>query len=171
MANEGALSSQERVELVRGVVRQIGPKSRAHVIAATTVFTLLSSRLRGRASVFKGDPLVLEPMGSELAPDIVVCSNPDIQAYGTPEAHPLLVVEVADSSLRYDLGEKAELYAGADLREYWVLNLWNERLEVFRTPRSGHYRVHQRLERGARVCPKAWPDLELDVASMLPRKD
>jgi Putative restriction endonuclease len=75
-------------------------------------------------------------------------SNPDRSAYGTSQTKPLLVIEVADSSLEYDLGEKSALYAAAEVPEY------------FRAPWKGSYR--------ARIAPTAWPDLELDVSSLFP---
>lgn len=78
-------------------------------------------------------PLNLTPV-SQPEPDIAVVKG---SARDYAVAHPttaLLVVEVAESTLAFDRGEKASLYAGAGISEYWVLNLVARRLEVSRDP-------------------------------------
>ena len=158
MAETGILSPVERVELVRGVVRTVSPRNRCHVIATRRVFNFFLERLEGRASVYKEDPLVLKELDSEPEPDLLVCSNPDFDAYGTEATTPLLVIEVSDSSLRGDLGDKASLYAEAQIAEYWVLNLVDRVLVVLREPRDGRYLLRSTLEPGAFVSPISWPD-------------
>lgn len=168
MAETGVLSPEEGVELIRGVVREVSPKNRSHVIATRRVFNILVRSLEGRASVYKEDPLVLNQLDSEPEPDVLVCSNPDFEAYGTELTTPLLVVEVAESTLPGDLGDKATLYAEAGIPEYWVLNLVDRVLVVFREPREGSYRLRSTSQPGARVTPMSWPDVEVDVASLFP---
>lgn len=168
MAETGILSPVERVELVRGAVLKVSPRNRRHVIATRRVFNFFLERLEGRASVYKEDPLVLKELDSEPEPDVLVCSNPDFEAYGTEATKPLLVVEVAESSLRDDLGDKAALYAEAGIPEYWVVNLVDRVLVVFREPGDVRYQTRSTLEPGARVAPGSWPDLELDIASLFP---
>jgi len=169
MAEAGILSPDERVELVRGVIRKMSPKNRAHVLAASLAFDLFREALRGKASVYKEDPLRAEGIDSEPEPDVMVCSNPDMAAYGTARTKSLLVIEVADSSLEYDIGEKAALYAQAGVPEYWVVNLVERLLEVFREPENRSYQGRSSLELGSRVTPEAWPDLEVEVASLFPK--
>jgi Uma2 family endonuclease len=168
MADTGILARGERVELIRGIVRSMSPKNRAHVVAATLVYDLLRDGLRGRAAVYNEAPLTAEHIDSEPEPDVMVCSNPDRAAYGTPLTRPLLVVEVAESSLEIDLGEKVTLYAEAGVPEYWVLNLAERVLVVFREPLGGSYRVRLSLEEKARLTPVAWPDLAFDVSALFP---
>lgn len=168
MVETGILSSNERVELIRGAVREMSPKSRAHVLATRRMVNFLVKALEGRASVYKADPLVLAELDSEPEPDVLVCSNPDFEAYGTEATTPLLVVEVSDSSLRDDLGDKASLYAEAQIAEYWVVNLVDRVLVVFREPRRGSYRLRSTLEPDAFVSPISWPDLKVEVASLFP---
>lgn len=170
LAEAGILAPDERVELLFGTVHRTSPKSRAHVIAVNRVFDLLREGLRGRASVYKEDPLRVEALDSEPEPDVMVCENLDVEDFGTEAMKPLLVVEVADASLRRDLGEKRALYARAGVPEYWVLDLKARRLEVFRGLEDGAYRTHLSLEEkdDARVAPKRWPELSLLVSSLLP---
>jgi Uma2 family endonuclease len=168
MAETGILGPDERVELVRGVILKKARKSRGHVIATSLVSKLLDEALRGRASVYQGAPIVLVNMDSEPEPDVLVCSNPDELAYGSSRTKPLLVIEVAESSLEYDLGEKAALYAEAGVPEYWVVNLVERVLVVHRDPYDGSYRARRTLEENSRITPASWPELAFDVSLFLP---
>jgi Uma2 family endonuclease len=168
MAETGILGPDERVELVRGVIRRMSPKNRAHVIASDLICDLLKEALRGRASVYQEAPHVAEEIDSEPEPDVMVCSNPDRTAYGTTRTKALLLIEVAESSLEYDRGEKASLYAEAGVPEYWVLNLVDREIEVFRDPAEGRYRQHFRATASDRVSPEPWPDVEIEVSSLFP---
>ncbi len=98
----------------------------------------------------------------------MVCSNPDPRAYGTARTRPLLIVEIADSSVEYDLREKASLYATARIPEYWVVNSVDRVLEVFREPAHGVYERRLRLRPSERVSPEAWPAKDLEVSLLLP---
>jgi Uma2 family endonuclease len=168
MAETGILGPDERVELVRGVIRRMSPKNRGHVIATDLICDLLKDALKGRASVYQEAPHVAEEIDSEPEPDVMVCSNPDRRAYGTNRTKSLLLIEVAESSLEYDRGEKAVLYAEAGVPEYWVLNLVDRELEVFRDPGEGHYRSHFRARGADRVSPQPWPDVEIEVSAVFP---
>lgn len=168
MTETGILGPDERVELVRGIIMTKARKSRAHVIATALIRDLLSEALRGRASVYQGAPLIAVEIDSEPEPDMLICSNPDEWAYGTPRTKPLLVLEVADSSLDYDLEEKAALYADAGVPEYWVVNLVESLLVVFRVPERGSYQVRLALDERSHVTLQAWPELAFEVSSFLP---
>jgi Uma2 family endonuclease len=78
----------------------------------------------------------------------------------------LLLIEVSDSTLTYDLGEKAELYAAARIADYWVVNIPHWRVEVFRRSRGGRYRDHTIAELYDKVSPLAFPKLKLSVEQL-----
>jgi Uma2 family endonuclease len=80
----------------------------------------------------------------------------------------LLLVEVAESSLAYDQSTKASLYAAAGILEMWVVNLPTGVLEMYRDPGPLGYQDRQTHQRGQRVIPLAFPDLEIAVADLLP---
>jgi Uma2 family endonuclease len=112
-------------------------------------------------------PIVIDPDG-EPEPDLAVVVG-DPRAY--VEAHPrsaALVVEVAGSSLAYDRGEKARLYARADLPEYWIVNLADGLVEVHREPAPSGYGRVTRLSREAEVGPLAVPHASIKIADLLP---
>ena len=77
---------------------------------------------------------------NEPVPDLIVLGQDESQFTSNPRAQDLLlVVEIADTSLNFDLTVKAALYARAGVSEYWVLDVSGRRLLVHRNPRSGTY--------------------------------
>jgi Uma2 family endonuclease len=168
MAEAGILGPDERVELIRGVIREMSPKRRKHVVGGSKLLALFFKAFEGRASVYPEAPLEFRNLDSEPQPDVVVCSNLDIESWGTSDAKPLLVVEIADSTLRYDMTEKAALYADARIPEYWVVNLVDRMLEVHRHPRDGVYETRLRVPCSGQVSPEAWPDVVFDVSWFFP---
>ncbi len=168
MAETGILRRDERVELIRGVVQPMSPKNRAHVVATTRLYQQLVKFLAGRSAVFKEDPLKLVELDSEPEPDIVAASSPHLEVYDTAGFEPLLVVEVAESSLRFDLNAKAALYAEAGVPEYWVVNLVDRELVVFSSAFEGVYRHRATYRTGDRIAPRAWSDVVIEVSELFP---
>ena len=168
MGEAGILGEDDRVELIYGVIREMSPINRSHVIATSRTRQLFADGLAGRASVYEQSPLHLEALASEPEPDIAIYSNPDVDAFGTAETAPLLAIEVADSSLSYDLRTKAGLYAEGLVPEYWVLDVQGRVLHVFRNALDGVYQTRAKYEPGSRVAPVSWPDFEIEVEALFP---
>lgn len=87
----------------------------------------------------------------------------------------LLVVEVAESSLAYDLRDKANVYAAGGIADYWVIDLIHRQLHLFRDPAldaapafGAMYRTRQSLDASAKISPLAAPAADILVASLLP---
>jgi len=171
MVEAGILREDDRVELIYGVIREMNPINRSHVIATSRTRQRFADGLAGRASVYEQSPLHLRALESEPEPDIAVYSNPDVDAFGTAATEPLLAIEVADSSLSFDLTTKAELYAKGRVPEYWVLDVRKRVLHVFRDPGDGAYQTHSTHEPGSRIAPLSWPDFEIAVESLFPAED
>lgn len=168
MGQAGVLEPGERVELIRGVIREMTPKGKRHVMAVRRLVSLFPVRLVGRAGFDVQDPLKVPGWHSEPEPDFLITSNPGPDAYGADDDRPLLVIEVADSSLEYDRSVKAPLYAEAGVPEYWIINLVDNVLEVYRQPSGQAYQTKEVLKPGSRITPEAWPDLEIDVDDLIP---
>lgn len=168
LGQAGVFAPEERVELIRGVIRKMSPKGKRHVIAVAKANRIFTVGLTGKASVLIQDPLIKQGWHSEPEPDLVLMSNPDLETYGTEDSSVLLVIEVADSSLDYDRTTKAPLYAEAGIPEYWIVNLAEDRVEIYRNPSQGRYRDTSVLEPGSRIAPLAWPDLRIDVSQLIP---
>jgi Uma2 family endonuclease len=168
MAEAGILRDDDRVELIYGVIREMSPINRPHALATTLARKMFDTGLEGRASVYEQKPLRLETLASVPEPDICVCSNPDIMAYDTVATRALLVVEIADSTLTHDLTTKSRLYADGEVPEYWVVDLQNLVLHVFRDPHDRTYQSRTTYRQSSSVAPLSWPDFEVEVAALFP---
>ena len=126
MGRAGILTAEDRVELLDGeviVMSPIGNRHAACVDRLTNGFTR-SGGLAGRALVRVQNPLA-ESNLSEPQPDLMLLiPRDDHYDYGHPRAADvLLLVEVADSSLDYDMNTKVPFYARAGIREVWIVDL------------------------------------------------
>jgi Uma2 family endonuclease len=107
-------------------------------------------------------------------PDIAVVPGIPRQ-YSRHPRTALLVVEVSDTTVAYDTGDKASLYAAAGIADYWVIDVNDQRLHVFRDPQPdpskkyGYgYKAVQVLGPKDKVSPLAAPTHSADVADLLP---
>ena len=154
------LFRDERVELIEGVVVEMSPQNAPHSYVIQILSRLLMPRLLGRADVRVQLPFVA---GAHSVPE------PDlaIVALGNyMDAHPsqaLLIIEVADSSLKFDRQEKADLYARAGVPEYWVVNLADRIIERHSEPTSGAYTRVTPFRTGETIQPLAFADLGVRV--------
>jgi len=169
MADAGIFGEDDRVELIEGDVIQmppIGPEHNADVSKGNYLF---AQTLGGRAIVQVQGPVRLSSR-SEPLPDLVLLRwRDDFYRGGHPGPEDvLLLIEVAKTSVRYDIQEKALLYAQANIPEYWVENLPRRSLMVFRDPSPDGYRDTQELRGDEPVSPLAFPDVVLTPAMLLP---
>jgi Uma2 family endonuclease len=115
-------------------------------------------------------PIALDAQ-SEPEPDVAVASG-SLRDYSREHpARPVLIVEVAGSSLSLDRNHKGSLYARARLEDYWIVNLVDRVLEVYRQPlvdASAPFASHQTLGPGSSIAPLAAPDSAVLVADLLP---
>jgi Uma2 family endonuclease len=169
----GLFHEDEPIELLAGHLVVAEPKHRPHALATTLVAEALRRSFGSDWSVQVQDPIALDRV-SEPEPDgAVVRGGPRDYPHDHP-AHPVLVVEVAQSSLGLDRGLKAQLYARAGVPEYWIVNLVDRTLEVHRQPsgrRRGQrpaYADVQRLSADASVTPLGAPATRIAVADLLP---
>ena len=151
MAEAGILGEDDRVELIRGEVVELSPIGKRHAYVLNALVDLLAP-LRGKALLSVQNPLLLSP-DTEVYPDLALLQPPRTRYRDRlPEAKDaLLVVEVADTSLRYDLQVKLHLYAQAGVPEVWVVDLEGKRVLVHRKPEGGGYREAEALGPGARL--------------------
>jgi Uma2 family endonuclease len=166
----GGFAEDARVELLGGLLAAMSPKTRAHENAVAWLARWLM--LAVDPDVFEvrvAGPLTLED--SEPEPDLAVIALNAPRPYHPATA--TLIVEIAVSSVRRDLGAKTGLYARAGVPEYWVLDLDRRRLVVQRgvRPGLGEYAESIELDRSARVTAAAVALPELAVADVLAAAD
>ena len=168
MAEAGVLRADDRVELVDGEIVEMSPIGSRHAACVDRLMVLLSRSLAGQGILRVQGPVRLDPH-SEPQPDLsILRSRADFYA----SAHPgpgdvLLMVEVADASLRYDRDIKVGLYARAGIPETWLVDLQNERVDVFTQPTPQGYRTSRQIRRGERLASQALPAASLPVDEIL----
>ncbi len=168
MIEAGILDEDDRVELINGEIVTVSPQQSPHATGVTLVADELRLAYSRDYTVRTQLPLVLDP-DSEPEPDVAV-------VVGKPrdylKAHPttaILVVEVADTSLSKDRTEKVQLYARHGIPEYWIQNVVDECLEVYRDPDPAGetYQTKLTLHRGHTITPPQGAK-PIAVADMLP---
>jgi Uma2 family endonuclease len=162
---ELGLFEGERVELIRGVLVQMSPQQAPHASTIQKFDRILMRQLQDRFSLRVQLPLALSD-DSEPEPDVAVVPLGDYETEHPTTA--LLVIEVADSSLKQDRA-KAAVYASAGIGEYWIVNLAARTVEVHASPDGDRYGEIRTAREGATLRPAALPDVAIAVAEILPR--
>lgn len=161
MAQAEVFGEEDRVELVEGEVFEMTPIGSRHAGCVNRLTHWLVTGVRDRAVVAVQNPIQVGDF-SEPQPDLVLL-RPRPDFYAEHHAFPgdvFLVVEVADSSLRFDLQRKTPLYIAAGIPEVWVVDLGG----VVVVTRGAA--VHE-VRAGESLAPLAFPDVVLDVAALL----
>ena len=170
----GAFLPGDRLELVGGHLLVREPQGGPHFTAVGLVEDALRAAFGSGWTVRGQGPIALDD-DSEPEPDIAVVPGSRRDHFQAHPSHPVLIVEVADSTLRFDRNAKASLYARAGIEDYWVVNLVDGVLEVRRDPvvapkaRYGHrYSTTIVLRGGEHVTPLAAPHATIPVSDLLP---
>ncbi len=159
-----------KYELVGGSINRMGqnmPHANVVRLCWRTLFGVFGDEFvvsQTSIDVRPEDNPTNEPM-----PDLIVLSRPagEFSAYPKPDEIRLLV-EVSDSTLRYDLSTKASLYARAGIREYWVVSVGDRNVTVHRQPGDGAYADITTLSDSAHVEPLQAPETTVQVAHLFP---
>jgi Uma2 family endonuclease len=175
LASEAGVFLERRVQLIGGEIIEMPAQKNWHAMGITMVADAL--RLAFGANVW-----VRVQMTLDLSPHSL--PDPDVAVIpGALQSHPptgiptsaLLVVEVSETTLSFDRNHKACLYAACGIADYWVLNLVDRQLEVYRDPvadpaRPFGHRYDSRTDLGPAdaVTPLALPAARIAVADLLP---
>jgi|SRR6185295_573593 len=166
MISAGILEG-DRVELIEGEILQMPAMGSRHVSGVIRATRTLAA-LHDRADISVQNAVHLDDL-SEPQPDLAVLRRrSDVYADSLPTPQDiLLLIEVADTSAGYDRKVKIKLYAHNGVPEAWLISLGSSTLEVYRDPSPQGYREVKILRRGERLSPLAFPDLVIDVDSLL----
>ena len=137
MLETGVLTSEERVELIEGIVIQKMTQHPPHAVAIDYTVDALRPLLPGGWRLREQKPIKLSD--SEPEPDLVILRGP-LSRYERRHPRPAdiaVVIEVADTTLESDRRDKGRTYAGARIPVYWILNLNESQLEVYEEPKGG----------------------------------
>lgn len=163
---EAGILDDRKVELLNGEICPMAPEGPSHSYFGGSLADQFRSRLGNRALVRSANPITLSD--SEPEPDIAVVRGTwETYRHRHPSAEDVfLLVEVSESSLRKDLEIKRATYAAVGIEDYWILDLKNSQLIVFRDPQNADYQSEQRLQQGE-ISPLAFPDLSFSLSQLL----
>jgi Uma2 family endonuclease len=168
MAGAGILGEDSRVELIRGRIVDMAPINAPHLGMVNRLTRLLPIVLAGRGMLSVQNPVRLDD-GSEPEPDVAVLRpRADDYETATPRASDvLLIIEVADTSLVEDREVKGPLYAESGIPEYWIVNLVDRVVEVYRPSDNGRYASALRIVSGDVLDIMALPGVVMPAAELL----
>ncbi len=164
---EAGIWDDRQVELLNGIIVEMSPEGIPHASKRTKAQEYLTKLLGDTVQLRIAAPITLED-ASEPEPDLAIVRRQDDQ-YDIHHPYPadiLWVIEYSQTSLEKDLGIKAEIYAAAEIAEYWIVNLNENKLVILREPVDGLYQSRQELTSG-QLSPVAFADVVIEVASLL----
>jgi Uma2 family endonuclease len=174
MADAGIFAPGEQVELIEGEIIAMTPQKSSHATVVSLAYKALSVVFAVGFYIRQQMPLALGA-DSEPEPDIAVVRGTPRDYFDEHPTMALLVIEVSDTTLGFDRGRKAALYAKAGIPEYWILNLVDRVLEVYRDPApladrpsEYAYRSAHRFGPADAVTPLSLPNIQVRVADLLP---
>lgn len=173
LVDAGVFGPEDRVELLDGLLIAREPQGRRHAAVVGLVRSALEKAFGRAYHVREEKPIALDDQ-SEPEPDVVVVPGTPRDYLDAHPSRPVLLVEVAETSLAIDRLRKGSLYARAGVADYWVVNLIDEVLEVYREPvfapaaSDWKYDSVRLLRRNAIVTPLALPRARIRVAAFLP---
>jgi Uma2 family endonuclease len=168
------LGSGERLELLAGDMVVKEPQHSPHATGIQLAAEALRLAFGPAFHVRVQAPVALDA-DSEPEPDVCVVAGAPRDYRDAHPVRPVLIAEVALSRLAFDRERKGSLYARAGIGEYWIVNLLDRRLEVYRDPAPDaaaplgwRYGGVQSLAPGARIAPLTAPSALVPVADLLP---
>jgi Uma2 family endonuclease len=172
MAETGVLAPDAKVELIEGEIFDMAPSSSRHSSAVMRLNHLLTPSLADQAIGSVRSALRLSQR-SEPQPDLMLLKpRADYYASAHPSAEDvLLLVEVSDTTARYDRGIKLNLYARHGVREVWIVDLDHHMLRTYRKPvgelETAHCTEVMETASPGVLSPQALPQLRVDLSAVL----
>src|SRR5712691_1581822 len=169
LLTEGVLAPADHVELLQGVIVAVTPQTPRHASGSRSAAEALHGAVGARAVVRVQLPLVAG-MYSVPAPDVAVVPGLRSDYVDTHPTTALLVVEIADTTLVQDRITKTAIYAAAGIPEYWLVNLCDDRVEVFRGADRSARRYGEKFVAGpgSRLELRTLPGVGVAVDDLLP---
>ena len=168
MAEAGILQPTDRVELVEGEVVEMSPIGDRHAMAVNRA-TMVFARGLGDKVVVSVQNAVRIDRYNEPQPDVVLI-RPREDFYGVRHPRPddvVLLIEVADTTVRYDRNVKVPIYARSGIPEIWIVDLNKEVIHIYRGPSHGVYSQLETKRRGESVSPEAFPSFTIAIDELI----
>lgn len=168
MGEAGIFHPEARLELIEGEIIEMSPVGDPHIGCVNRANALFSSRLAGKVIVSVQNPVRLSRY-TEPQPDIVL-ARPRTDYYAGRRIFPadiFLVIEVSDTTVRYDRNRKMPLYAKSGVPELWIENLQENVILVYRNPGPETFETSSVFRRGESISPAAFPEIVFKVDELL----
>jgi Uma2 family endonuclease len=168
MGEAGIFGDDARLELLEGEIYEMSPIGSPHAACVKYLSAFPNRLFNGKLIISTQDPIRLDDF-SEPQPGIALLRwRDDFYRHAHPtHADVLLVIEVADSTVESDCSYKMPLYAKAGIEEAWLVNLPEERIELYAEPADGVYQTTNNFARGEEVQSHGLADLRVNVANVL----
>ena len=169
MGEGGVFAPEARLELIEGEIVEMAPLGSPHAGMVNTLIWLFSRAAGDQAVVAAQNPLIAGDR-SVPQPDMVLL-RPRADRYSRSHPTPadvLLLVEVADTTLQFDLGTKIPLYARCGIAEAWVIDVQERTVRVFRDPSASGYRMSFTVSGDESVVALALPAAVVSLAALFP---
>ncbi len=168
MLTAGILTDADRVELLAGHIITMAPQDPPHAANTSAFSNELVLRFAGIAWVRTQLPITLSD-DSEPEPDVAIVriDNARYRNQHPVASDVFLIIEVADSTLSRDRQTKAQLYAQADIPEYWIVNVKQQQLIVLRHPKDDSYLSEQVLHATDVITPVRFPEMAIALQNLL----
>lgn len=157
-----------RVELLYGEVVEMNPPNPPHAFIVDKLnYWSIESTLGQDIWVRIQNPIGIPEFDSLPEPDVAWIKKRDYSKTQPQPEDVLLLIEVSDSTLRKDRNLKSKLYAEAGIQEYWIVNVNDARVEVYRRPHGDRFQSLETYAVGEDVSPIAMPQVKLNVVDIV----
>jgi Uma2 family endonuclease len=164
----GFFTGKKRVELIEGELIEKMTQGDPHIGCINRLNRIFMRNLGDDFIVSVQNAIVVNPYSAP-EPDVVILRFRE-DFYASGKAKPedvLLIIEVSDSTVRFDRQTKMPLYARAGIEEAWLVNLPRKALEVYRSPVNGKYQIVQKLGKNESIAPLNFPELQVSVSNII----
>lgn len=168
MIEKGILTKDDKIELLEGELIKMSAVGPRHAACVERLSEYLKDELGRTISLRHQNPVELSDY-SEPEPDIAVIKRrEDYYLHAHPQpSDVLLLIEVADSTLRKDRGIKLGAYAKAGIIEYWIVNLVDDLIEVYTNPMGNTYQNVRLVRRDEMLSLQVLPAIFLKADEVL----
>ena len=169
LMEQGVVEEGSRVELIEGMIIRMSPQASSHTVVAFELAMRLHARLKEMGSDLMAvtTPTVAMPAHNALDPDVGVMSPTSIGSDFFPVACVRLLIEVSRTTVRKDKRLKRDIYARADVPEYWVVDLNKLIVHRFWQPHDGVYRAEPPVPLAGPLASLTMPELVVDGTGIL----
>ncbi|HET7403017.1 MAG TPA: Uma2 family endonuclease [Usitatibacter sp.] len=169
MGEAGVFAPEARLELIEGEIIEMAPIGSPHAGCVNRLTRIFIQRAGGEAVVAVQNPVLISNLSVPQPDFALLAARADDYAAAHPQvADVYLVVEVADTTVKFDLGRKATIYARCGITELWVVDVNERAIHVFRQPGGDGYGEKFRVGAGQSVACAALGAIEIEVAELFP---